>query len=1279
MKRFISAVCFCSFLLLLGLYFLSPPSEAKNDVLTDLLNLPAPPPPNPFVKDWRAGRPVDFYDPENPPKDDAPIEDLLDYWQRQDGSRQRLGYTPKPSEETLRRLLKECDDDPEKISGLVGILPADENIAERVKHYYDEELNNKKFGDGWQRPVRDWLTYNSKFFVDKLIKKARAVKDEQEYVTNQDELLALAKVDWDSAEPIIDRLLEDSGQPVSNTLAKWASYKHALEKNDATDIDKFRNQLKAVVEDKTALPGKRDLAFDALVKEGDWDGRDEWYLSLLEDETLAELKVHGQVYTGLTTLVLSSPPKKYAHRMLELLKSDNQVVRSAALRNLSGLITARDPEVLGALLPWLSNPKWAKEIRGERSALVVALREIKMPESVPGLIAMLNEKVVLAPRVPADSDYSANANSAMTAANRAVVAVERAMNAANSTHSLGSFQGDMYPYRDPAVYALSAQKDARAVAALHAVLPQVGNDMRGAVVRALWNSGGFSVPDQVNSIETMIRSTEQIQRDALNSRGGLSNVATIYNSPDDAYRMDAYSLASSERLSGPYQPMMGVLLLGNLLMNETEVSDQLVSAVIDRMETLQRSDPQMAAALRSVAKRWHGPAMNIFALRELKKGTLDIDLLIRLLSKRKELRETLVNEVFNARQGKPLAHGIAACLLEDQSEYEKILTAGDLETKTALLGCARMIRAELPLQKVAEDLKSPDKLLFLAAERYLESEDSPAARQIVLSHFPDSMKILGARTDFDVAEGKASFDEAEMSELFESIEPLPGAGGGEAQSYIPLDQSVLIGKEKKLKKEFDEDKELLGVYGYNGNYIRLYSGRAVFSWEEDNSRYRERPLKKEEFDNFTGYLRNENVEALPPFLSDCGGEEGCDGTEFLMLGRAGGRRIYFRGESDSNIQKDLDAMFAEMRKAPAKLHYWMEKYVPGLEILFADDRLKVRTLWRGAGDDLRLLIEDSVGSEKMEKEFQRAYGYEDNADEQETDEGQPIDPQKRVTAMLERIKVMQKEVFSWRKFSGGELGDIAAVPPGIDSFDSDRFLERPDPSRWKARAGNLEIQASADGLYKVAGGIQTKLQAGVYSAAVVTPNGRWAIAEKTIEYKPVLVRVNLQTNKEYIVQLPESMRIEPVVYIPALNRTLIFTSKSYYDGIDEGGDEGGDPEGMANSARQYDSGQYFLLDAETGAALEIRNDVRPLQQQTFRPLQPAAGKPDIFWAVIADPDKRNTRFGLYNTKTLLFNSLLTIPEIQFGCMDTWVNESEGKIYFVYEGQLLRLPMPKPGP
>src|SRR5699024_2809910 len=71
-------------------------------------------------------------------------------------------------------------------------------------------------------------------------------------------------------------------------------------------------------------------------------------------------------------------------------------IRSAAVRNLSALlddeIAKKDPAIIRALLPWLENPKWAKEAENERVKIVAALRMFAIPESVPGLIAMLNEK-----------------------------------------------------------------------------------------------------------------------------------------------------------------------------------------------------------------------------------------------------------------------------------------------------------------------------------------------------------------------------------------------------------------------------------------------------------------------------------------------------------------------------------------------------------------------------------------------------------------------------------------------------------------------------------------------------------------------------------------------------------------------------------------------------------------------------------------------------------------------------------------------------------------------
>ncbi|MCV4755008.1 hypothetical protein OFC37_36665, partial [Escherichia coli] len=75
-------------------------------------------------------------------------------------------------------------------------------------------------------------------------------------------------------------------------MATWALYRHALETNSLADIERYRDELKAIVEDKTATAAMRDLALDALVKEKEWSGRDEWYLSLLADETLQDLKVN---------------------------------------------------------------------------------------------------------------------------------------------------------------------------------------------------------------------------------------------------------------------------------------------------------------------------------------------------------------------------------------------------------------------------------------------------------------------------------------------------------------------------------------------------------------------------------------------------------------------------------------------------------------------------------------------------------------------------------------------------------------------------------------------------------------------------------------------------------------------------------------------------------------------------------------------------------------------------------------------------------------------------
>ena len=82
-----------------------------------------------------------------------------------------------------------------------------------------------------------------------------------------------------------------------------------------------------------------------------------------------------------------------------------------------------------------------------------------------------------------------------------------------------------------------------------------------------------------------------------------------------------------------------------------------------------------------------------------------------------------------------------------------------------------------------------------------------------------------------------------------------------------------------------------------------------------------------------------------------------------------------------------------------------------------------------------------------------------------------------------------------------------------------------------------------------------------------------------------------------------------------------------------------------------------------------------MTQQTFRPLQKGT-QPDEYWAAMPDSEKNETQVGIYSAKWLTFKAVRTIPKIKFNSMGMWVDEVGGKVYFVYRGHLLALPITK---
>jgi HEAT repeat protein len=1245
MKSFVSALVFCISLLVLLSVFLFPPVAAKENTLLVLLNLPAPAPPNPQVRRIGQDRDQKFYSKNNPPKDNAPIDEILDYWSQQNNTYQRLRYNAEPTEKVKQRIMDEIARNPKLLPGYLNVL--DHDSADFVKRIYDNETGDGGLDKESRRMVRDWLTYNSPYYSDQLAELASNVTDSNEYVTNQEELLALTRVDFDKARPLIDRLNLDPSLKTSRVLAKWALYRHALDTDAIGDIEQYRDELKAIVEDKTALPGMRDLAMDALVSEKEWSGRDDWYISLLSDETLADLRVNGTSYTGLTTLMLVSPDGKYVEKMLGLVNSGNKTVRAAAVRNLI-LMVEQGPEVIKALLPWLEDSDWAVDTGDTRAAILRKLADYQIPESVPGLIKILDEKGVQQVST-ASMAANAMANAANAMANSMAPAVigRRSSLPVNtvpsSTNSAYYGPPVAYPYRSAAVSALSKQKDGRAVPALRRILPYGESYERSMIVKALLDCGGFTVAEQMDALETGIKA----------ENGGEVG--------DPSANTNAYYYTANVR-PGNITPAETKQLLSQQLMGATEISDELARAIVDRIELLDTKDPKLAAGYRHAILRWQNVVINIMLLRDVKRNIAGPDTMVRLLGQRKDLREKQSSDVSDLRTGSPAGVGIAACILDDPNDYAAILESGETEARIAMLACARLLRVPLTVSKVAENLKSPDQLLQIAAERYLESEDSVEARLTVLARHPNEARIMGATTAFYVDSSPGTESEY-LWMLYQSLGDNSlyyGWGGSGNDSEIKA-------VEKRLQDEVKKDADLLGVYWYDGNYIRIYRDRAIFSWEEDESRYRERPLSKEEYDEIRAYLAGNKVDELPPFVA-CGGGY-CTAKELLMLGKNGGRRVYVNGGGepgggDYPFFDGLEKYFARLKKTRATLKYALSSEMPGLEILLASEDLKAATVWKGA--DLRVAASDTAVRKKVESEI-NASDPDGNVANEEGASDENV--QKKAIAADKR----RYEGFSWYKVADAEVAGIASQPPDVEFIPIQDGLGIPaSDEQWKARLGGIEIRTSGEGLFKVVGGRLIKLRDGAYSHAVLVPGGRWMLVARSDDNGvETTVRVNLLTNREFPVQIEGYGQRYPVTYIPTLNKVLIVRDDSYEG--EESSYIAEDKEDAAPS--DADPSGMLLVDPATGSTQPIAGEFRPISQQTFRSLQKTS-RPNEYWAAIPDPEKNETQVGIYDTNHFGFRSVLRIPKIKFNSMYMWADEAGGKLYFVYRGHLLALPLPK---
>ena len=1125
------------------------------EVLKRLLAMPAPTPRHagtPAPPQVAETRSPEFYSRDKTPPDDASIEDLIDYWLRWvDGDRE-------PSEAVSKRLLEAFINDPKLLPPFLDLLPQDDSTKTKIKNIYDKAQLDPQFDQDWRDKLRKWLVFNSTYFLDELLTMARKAKDNQRdgHVEKEEALSALARVSWTNAEPLLRGLMA-SGQPRATALALSLFYEHAIEEKDLSSEERYRRDLQAIAVNRNQPGYARNLAIESLSLT-EWAGVEDWYLSLFQDESLLDVS-DGEYSLSPFDALFSSDLEKWIPIMARLVESKDINVRSAAALC---LVTVDDEEetarkALTPLLPWLTNPAWINDSDNLRMRLIQALGSIKIPESVPGLIWVVE-----------------------------------------NDDAVGSYA------RGFAAHSLAIYQDARAATVLKKALAKERDEgQRLRIIKGLLSSNAMPETEQLEALEAY---------------------ASKLASPETRMEVVRYRLPNEE-------PLSPTLMIGKYLGQSRETpSEALIKAVLARAEELKLQNSPVAGQLIEIAHQWQGPQVELDIIRRISNGSADSTTISEALQRRDKMHEGLRIELQGLASVEGAAQGVGAVLLNDPTLAQGILNSEDEPAQIALLACSRLSQTALPVELLGPLLSHKNQLLTQAAETYLLAEDSREARDLLWQRHPNEAFVTGRRENI----------------------------------WYGRNIDTLIKTEDQLRGELLKENgpiEILGLVtnmANKGIVLRIYADKAVYTQHEDAARYRERTVPLPEVTALKDFLSAGGFSERGPSMGHC--HHGCPSTELLLLTKEKGRRVFHQGGYVDWMQ--LHEQFTQLGNGEgAKVHYKLEQEIKGLEVLYAGSLLVNDVAQEG--NELRIFV---VRPETKEESDEREASY--NSDDEDDEELQ--------AQLLRRRIELNKAHHSWRVFTNDKVGEPTTAPEFYSIVDEIKFItgDENDLDWDNTYMGQPQILApdsivfaqNYDSLWRQFAGskpVRIGDENALYSSPIVTRDGKWVIVTKITDEqgeKNHIVRLNLQTGREFRLTLPPADQLAAIVALPVTNKVLVKRSKPAY--VPTGG-----------KAKGPDTPEYFLLDPATGVTRLVAGEFGPLQQSGRRFLQ-ATEKPDEFWAAVSDEKKNQTQIGRYSVKDFSFKPVMTVPQLIFDSMSMWVDAEQKKVYVVYKSQLLRLPL-----
>jgi hypothetical protein len=995
-------------------------------------------------------------DEDKPPADDAPIKELVAYWSNHDG----VGaLEPKLSDKVRQRLLEACEDLPERIYSLMDCVPNNADTHDRLYKLLNEEPEGE---ETWKPGLRAWLRRNSAYFRDELIKTTREA-DDNIYLAKED-LLALARLDWNAARPVLETFAT-AGKAVLTPVAMTLLYEHAMRDGDSARAESYRAVLKAIVQNRQSDWNARVEVLASLLK-AEWSGQEEWFISLFADTTLGGIQgdeIEDAAKSGDESGAKADAAKGETPREnVEIAIDDRWELRDGVIATalygntvlhenadrwlpVIGNLVGHDHRAvhkaaLKCLIKFLINESGDEERRKEIARKIIpCLTEPGWvtKEDRAQLIARLIEFNMpeFAPGLIWILDYDEAPENRAAAAN-----------------------------------ALAQYRDPRAIPALRRALEKEKVEWnRQMIVTALAECGGLSDDEMAVAVEAYARMVVTVE--------GEQEIEKARYIPD----LD--------------KPLSLQVSIGRIL-HESETirgTEGLAVRLIERAVALRVTQPDVS---RQILRTIEGAPLRVAELNLVERigeGWADFDSVALALETRDTLMKGAGDELYRLIKQGGYAAGVAAAILKDEREWKSMLEGNDIKTQLALLAGARYLRDKLPVELVGRLLKSTNRELAKAAESYLEVEDSPEARKLVLARHPGEARVLGDLTaisnDDDNIESARKGEDALRKEL--RSRSAPEAIYAVFQTYLPGNADCVV--------------------------IRVRGGKAEMSVQESVERRNVRWLTDGEFEELRALTSRQEIEDLGPESYFVGREKAWWKYEYLRLTKEGGRRIVLdgllRAPKNPTPHEELSGLFYRLsRSGEFAARYTIEDKIPGVEVVLADKNQSVLKVC-AEGGEIRALIEAKGG------EYKRG--------------GAKAPPE-------------------WREISSGRPGEVKDEPSACRKLDAplsppeNATVIRPSPFGQPAQSDGALYYikyGEAPGIVKAEPGTEpVKIASGVYYNPVVTPDGKWLVAVKLVNDAGKnlwqLTRRNLRSGEEFVVADPQNTSSYRLVYVPAHAKVL---------------------------------------------------------------------------------------------------------------------------------------------